>query len=94
MGGKGKKGGNKPAEKQIVDESNVVKKVDSSKEEEMNRIMAGINSLDLDNENFIDVVAFDQSKSILNNAMDDLNHYLKLFQKGDYKAFPKVKVEE
>jgi hypothetical protein len=60
----------------------------------MNRIMAGINSLDLDNENFIDVVAFDQSKAILNNAMDDLNHYLKMFQKGDYKAFPKVKVEE
>ena len=45
----------------------------------MNRIMAGINSLNLDNENFIDVVAFDQSKAILNNAMDDLNHYLKIF---------------
>jgi len=92
MGGKGKKA-NK-GEKQIVDESNVVKKVDTTKEEEMNRIMAGINNMDLDNENFIDVAAFDQSKAILNNAMDDLSSYLKIFHKGDYKAFPKVKVEE
>jgi hypothetical protein len=63
MGGK-KKGGNK-ADKPIVDEANVVKKVDSSKEEELNRIMSGINEMDLENENFIDVVAFDQSKAIL-----------------------------
>ena len=26
--------------------------------------------------------------------MEDLNHYLKMFNKGDYKSFPKVKVEE
>jgi hypothetical protein len=94
MGGKGKKAVNKPADKHIVDESNVVKKVDQNKEEEMNRLMAGINNIDLDNENFIDTVAFDQSKAILNNAIDDLNHYIKLFQKGDYKAFPVVKLEE
>lgn len=48
MGGKAKKGGNK-AEKPIVNEANVVKKVDSSKEEELNRIMSGINEMDLDN---------------------------------------------
>ncbi len=30
----------------------------------------------------------------MQNAMEDLSHYLKLFNKGDYKAFPKVKVEE
>lgn len=60
----------------------------------MNKIMAGINSMDLDNDNFIDTLAFDQSKSILENGMEDLNHYLKLFQKGDYKAFPKVKTDE
>ena len=59
----------------------------------MNRIMAGINSFDLDNENFIDTVAFDQSKAILDNAMDELAHYLKIFNKGDYKAFPRVKVD-
>lgn len=47
MAGKGKKGNKN--EKQIVDESSVVKKVDSTKEEEMNRIMAGINNMDLDN---------------------------------------------
>ena len=54
--------------------------------------MAGINEMDLDNENFIDVAAFDQSKAILENAMEDLSHYLKMFNKADYKAFPKVKV--
>ena len=47
--GKGKKGGNKPANKPIVDEANVVKKADPSKEEELNRIMEGINQMDLDN---------------------------------------------
>lgn len=49
---KGKKGGNtnKAAhEKPIVTEANVIKKADTSKEEEMNRIMAGINTMDLDN---------------------------------------------
>ena len=54
--------------------------------------MANINEMDLDNENFIDVNAFDQSKAILDNAIEDLNHYLKLFNKGDYKAFPIVKI--
>lgn len=63
--GKGKKGANKPSEKPIVDEANVVKKLDTSKEEELNRIMAGINEMNLDNDNFIDVAAFDQSKVIL-----------------------------
>lgn len=92
MGGK-KKGASK-AEKPIVNEANVVKKVDSAKEEELNRIMSGINEMDLDKEDFIDVVAFDQSKAILENALEDLSHYLKLFNSGDYKAFPKVKVEE
>lgn len=47
MAGKGKKGNKN--EKPIVDESSVVKKGDSTKEEEMNRIMAGINNMDLDN---------------------------------------------
>ena len=40
---KGKKGGNKTTGKTIVDESNIVKKADPSKEEELNRIMTGIN---------------------------------------------------
>lgn len=48
MAGKGKKAPSK-AQKPIVDEANVVKKVDNAKEDEMNRIMAGINSMDLDN---------------------------------------------
>lgn len=50
--------------------------------------------MNLDNEDFIDVNGFNQSKAILENAMEDLNHYLKLFNKGDFKAFPKVKVDE
>ena len=50
--------------------------------------------MDLDQENFVDVEGFAQSKAILENALDDLSHYLKMFHKGDYDAFPKVKVEE
>ena len=56
--------------------------------------MAGINEMDLDNDNFIDSVAFDQSKAILDNAMEDLNHYLRLFNKGDFKAFPRAKLDQ
>lgn len=48
MAGKGKKVPVK-AQKPIVDQANIVKKVDSAKEDEMNRIMTGINSMDLDN---------------------------------------------
>ena len=92
MGGK-KKNTGKAANKPIVDEANVVKK-DASKEEELQKIMAGINQMDLDNEHFVDVEGFAQSKAILENALDDLSHYLKMFHKGDYQAFPKVKVEE
>ena len=92
MGGK-KKNNNKPANKPIVDEANVVKK-DSSKEEQLNKIMTGINQMDLDKEDFVDTEGFAQSKAIIENAMEDLSHYLKMFHKGDYKQFPKVKVEE
>ena len=42
----------------------------------------------------MDVQGFNQSKAILENAMEDINHYLKLFHKGEYKAFPQVKIEE
>jgi hypothetical protein len=59
----------------------------------MNKIMAALTNMDLDNENFIDTVAFDQSKAILDNAMDELSHYLSLFNKGDFKSFPRVKVD-
>jgi hypothetical protein len=59
----------------------------------MNKIMAALTNMDLDNENFIDTVAFDQSKAILDNAMDELSHYLTLFNKGDFKSFPRVKVD-
>jgi hypothetical protein len=69
-----------------------VKKNDN-KEEEMNRIMAGINNMDLDDENFIDTASFDQSRAILDNAMEELTHYLKIFNKGDFRAFPRVKVD-
>lgn len=93
--GRGKKGGannNKEPEKPVAQSTNA-KKVDPQKEEQMSRIMTGINNMELDNENFIDTVAFDQSKAILDNAIEDLNHYLKLFHKGDYKSFPRVKVD-
>ena len=59
----------------------------------MNKIMAALTNMDLDNENFIDTVAFDQSKAILDNAIDELSHYLSLFNKGDFKSFPRVKVD-
>lgn len=59
----------------------------------MNKIMAALTNMDLDNENFIDTIAFDQSKAILDNAMDELSHYLSLFNKGDFKSFPRVKVD-
>ena len=55
--------------------------------------MAALTNMDLDNENFIDTIAFDQSKAILDNAMDELSHYLTLFNKGDFKSFPRVKVD-
>jgi hypothetical protein len=90
MAGKGKKGAKN--EKPIVVETNIVKKNDN-KEEEMNRIMAGINNMDLDDENFIDTASFDQSRAILDNAMEELTHYLKIFNKGDFRAFPRVKVD-
>ena len=50
--------------------------------------------MDLDKEDFVDTEGFAQSKAIIENAMEDLSHYLKMFHKGDYKQFPKVKVEE
>ena len=56
--------------------------------------MQGIQNLDLDNENFIDTVAFDQCKMILENSMDELSHYLKMFNKGEYTKFPKSKAAE
>ena len=45
----------------------------------MNKIMAAITNLDLDSTDFIDIASFDQSKSILENSLDDLSHYLKMF---------------
>lgn len=54
MGGKGKKGAannnnNNKVDKPAVVQANTAKKVDPQKEEQMNRIMSGINSMDLDN---------------------------------------------
>ena len=56
----------------------------------MNNIMNELNAMNLDNPDFIDVNAFDQSKAILENALDDLQTYLKLFEKGEYGKFPKI----
>ena len=56
----------------------------------MNNIMNELNAMNLDNPDFIDVNAFDQSKAILENALDDLQTYLKLFEKGEYAKFPKI----
>ena len=47
----------------------------------MNKIMTAINTMDLDKADFIDVTSFNQSKAILENALDDLQHYLNLFEK-------------
>lgn len=88
--GKGKKN-SAPAEKPIIatNAANLTKKADTSKDEEMQRVMAGINAMNLDDENFIDTVAFDQSKSILSNSIDELSHYVNLVLKGDFESFPK-----
>lgn len=59
----------------------------------MTKIMNALQNMDLDNEDFIDVKSFDQSKAILENAIEDLQHYLKLFEKGEYEKFPRVKTE-
>lgn len=59
----------------------------------MTKIMNALQNMDLDNEDFIDIKSFDQSKAILENAIEDLQHYLKLFEKGEYEKFPRVKTE-
>lgn len=45
--------------------------------------------MDLDSTDFIDTKAFDQSKNILVNALDDLELYIKYFNNGEYEKFPK-----
>ena len=50
--------------------------------------------MDLDNPDFIDVKAFDQSKAILVNALDDLEAHLAYFEKGQYDRFKKAQVAE
>lgn len=60
----------------------------------MQKIMTAINEMDLDKKEFIDIGAFDSSKAILDNALDDLQLYLKMFEKGEYDKFPKAKVVE
>lgn len=52
--------------------------------------MNAITNMDLDNPDFIDTKAFDQSKAILVNALDELEMYIKYFEKGDYDKFPKA----
>lgn len=52
--------------------------------------MNALQTMDLDNPDFIDINAFDQSKAILENSLDDLQNYLKLFEKGEYSKFPKL----
>lgn len=44
--------------------------------------MNSITNMDLDNADFIDIKAFDQSKAILVNALDDLETYIKYFNNG------------
>lgn len=51
--------------------------------------MNAITNMDLDNPDFIDVKAFDQSKAILVNALDELELYIKYFNNAEYDKFPK-----
>lgn len=46
--------------------------------------------MNLDNPDFIDIQAFDQSKAILVNALDELEMYIKYFEKAEYDKFPKA----
>lgn len=52
--------------------------------------MNAITNMDLDNTDFIDINAFDQSKAILVNALDELEMYIGYFNKGEYDKFPKA----
>ena len=95
MGGKKKAKGN--AEKPIINvpaNSSIKNERSKEKEEEMQKIMNAISSMDLDKKEFIDTASFDQSKNILENALDDLHHYIALFEKGEYEKFPKYKPAE
>ena len=55
----------------------------------MHKILEAITSLDLDDPNLIDTNAFDQSKKILENSLDELQMYLKYFENEQYDKFPK-----
>ena len=57
--------------------------------------MSALQNMDLDNEDFIDVKSFDQSKKILENAIEALEGDLKIFENGDYeKLQPQQKAEK
>ena len=62
----------------------------ATKNKQTQQIMNAITNMDLDNADFIDVKAFDQSKAILVNALDQLEMYIGYFQKGEYDKFPKA----
>lgn len=84
--------GGKKGKNQQAGQNKVEKKVEEDPQEQkkdMQEILNAINSLDLDNPNLIDISAFDISKKILENSLDELQAYIKFFENGQYDKFPK-----
>ena len=90
-GKKGKKNTDEKMEEKGVQET---EKAKEAKNKETNEIIEAITNMDLDNADFIDTKAFDQSKAILINALDDLETHLRYFEKGEYDRFPKAQPAE
>ena len=83
---KGKKGGkknpNEKMEERKQETEEAAREAKEAKSKETNEIIESITNMDLDNPDFIDIKAFDQSKAILVNALDDLEANLRYFEKG------------
>lgn len=85
------KGGKKGKNQQTAPKKGETKMEEDPQEQkkDMQEILNAINSLDLDNPNLIDISAFDVSKKILENSLDELQAYIKFFENGQYDKFPK-----
>lgn len=90
---KGKKG-KKNANEKVEERGQETEASKEAKSKETNEIIEAITNMDLDNADFIDLKAFDQSKAILVNALDDLEAHLRYFEKGEYDRFPKAQAAE
>lgn len=87
---KGKKGKGQAAGNSNTQQMKTEEEQPQMSNKDTNAILEAITNLDLDNPDFIDVKAFDQSKAILVNALDDLEAHIRYFNKEEYDKFPKL----